>query len=876
MNITQEPIAIIGMAAIFPQAKNLHEYWENIINNINSITDIDFNPLEFGFSAVQQALTDAGSNNLLNTGIILDVSEKLITLQIASQIAEHLEFGGINCVVDTSLVALKMAISELNEYRSDMMITGSFDKGIEIIVLKRLKDAKQDGNHIYAVIKGIGSAAHALQKSYEIAGFLPSSVSLIEESSNLIKITLALHHKIFPPQINTKTRPWISTDIPRRAAINVVGRTNFHVVLEEYKSEQHRPYRLHNTLASILLFERTPAQLLERCLTVQAQLQFETGVQDYAKLITPSKFLKIPSPCARVGFISHSLGEARELLQIIIDFLKNKATIESWEHPRGIYYRKKGIDSKGKVVALFSGQGSQYLNMGREIALNFPLLRQTYAEMDKLIPISNVVFPVSEKNQENLTLTENAQPAIGVFSVALYKILQQAGFKPNFVAGHSFGELTALWAAGVFHDEEYFFLVNSRSQAMAQPDQSNFDMGTMLNVTGEIKTIQRIVKKFPNISIANWNSNRQIVLAGSKQEIAKIQYTLEEEGYLVTLLPVSAAFHTTFVSHAQKPFTDSLNAVTFKRPKRAVYSNITGTAYPNNPEDIQQLLALQMLNPVHFKQEIDNIYAAGGYFFIEFGPKNILTQLVKNILEDKPHIAIALNPAQPRVTGRLTKKVICEIEGEKGKIIELSTDNISGSGASLVNVPVTWKVKQHIRIRLPAQKEKWLGSTIVWIHKKRAGIQFEITPAEQIKLQTLLVNEEQNEHEIIQDKDSDQQLREAILQLRVAGLHLKEYDPYQLEQPEQPELNVPLKGKLEKTSILKTENVENPDFVHQEYLKNMAEYSEKFFKLMAQLVEKKTTSPELLDTFKQSMTNFHENLAKTQDLHHQYLKKDLE
>ena len=85
-----------------------------------------------------------------------------------------------------------------------------------------------------------------------------------------------------------------------------------------------------------------------------------------------------------------------------------------------------------------------------------------------------------------LQRTENAQPAIGTFSLGLYKILQQAGFKPDFVAGHSFGELTALWAAEVLNDEDYFFLVQARGQAIASPADSNFDAGAMLAITGDI------------------------------------------------------------------------------------------------------------------------------------------------------------------------------------------------------------------------------------------------------------------------------------------------------------------------------------------------------------------------------------------------------
>jgi len=166
----------------------------------------------------------------------------------------------------------------------------------------------------------------------------------------------------------------------------------------------------------------------------------------------------------------------------------------------------------------------------------------------------------------------------------------------------------------------------------------------MLAVTGDMEKLPQLISHLTHIKVANWNSRQQVVLAGSKSEISKAQELLTKDSYSCTLLNVSGAFHTSFVGYAQKPFAQAVKTVKFHQPKIPVFSNVTGNVYPENPELIGQTLAEHMLNPVLFKQEIENIYAAGGYCFVEFGPRQVVTNLVKNILGDRPHLAVALNP----------------------------------------------------------------------------------------------------------------------------------------------------------------------------------------------------------------------------------------
>lgn len=898
------PIAIVGMASLFPQARTLRDYWENIINKTDCITDvpethwnvddyydpnprtskdktyckkggfiphIDFNPMEFGLPPnilevtdvsqllslviAKEAMEDAGYGlskefNREKVGVILGVAmarnlgiplsarlqypvwekvlkssgisdsdtEKIIEKMqaayikwdenafpgmlaniVAGRIANRLNLGGINCVVDaacaSSFAALKMAISELVEHRSDMMLTGGVDtdnsitayisfsktpavtpgekvrpfdaqsdgmmlgEGIGIIVLKRLEDAERDGDKIYAVIKGIGTSSDgryksiyaprqegqitALRRAYEDAGFEASTVGLVEAhgtgtmagdptefaslreyfgeenprrqyialgsvksqightkaaagAASIIKTSLALHHKVLPPTINvtepnpklnienspfylnTQTRPWVrgQGEAPRRAGVSSFGfgGTNYHVVLEEYTGKASTNLRVHNTPYEILLDATTPGELLTACRDAIASLQSAQGQVKFIELVEAGKSKEIPLNSARVGFVAQSATEACKYLEIAVSQLQSQANAESWEHPQGVYYRKSGVQLKGKVVALFSGQGSQYLEMGRELVMNFPVMRDLYGYMDSLLlkdnmrPLSEVVFPPpvfndTEKANQSVTLqrTEYAQPAIGMMSAGLYKVLGTAGFKPDFVAGHSFGEITALWAAGVFSDAEYCALVKARGQAMAPPQDPDYDAGAMLAVKEDWSAIESLVKPFPLVSVANLNSPRQVVLAGPTEEITKVRQVLVEKGFAAVLLPVSAAFHTSLIAFAQKSFAIALKETEFKTQQITAFSNVTAHPYPQDPQKIKQILETHLASPVLFKQQIENLYNAGGYCFVEFGPRRILTNLIQDILGERPHIAVALNPSDRKNSDRSLREAAVQL-----------------------------------------------------------------------------------------------------------------------------------------------------------------------------------------------------------------------
>jgi acyl transferase domain-containing protein/acyl carrier protein len=897
------PIAVVGMASVFPKARDIRQYWENIIGKVDCITDVpsnrwriedyydpdpkkpdktyckrggfipdvNFDPLAYGLPpnilevtdvsqllaliVAEQALADGGYLNASasvreRTGVILGVvggSMQLLTpltarLQypvwervlkssglngketqqiiekmklayvgwdensfpgwlgnvIAGRIANRLDLGGINCVVDaacaSSLAAVEMAISQLVQGQCDMIITGGVDvdnsaliymsfsktpafsksqhpspfdaeadgmiagEGLGMVVLKRLEDARRDGDRIYSIIRSIGTASDgkhksiyaprwegqvkALERAYAQAGITSSSVGLIEAHgtgtmagdacefqaldhvfkgaggsrssialgsvksqightkaaagvAGLIKAILALHHKILPPTIhvnnpspkfhmetsplylNTEARPWLKVQgsEPRRAGVSAFGfgGTNFHLVLEEHETEQHQPYRLHQSAQAVLLWAKTPEELLSRCTEVLSGLTSDAR-QYFAELVRASESQVLMPEVARVGFVADNPEQAQDLLRTTIEQLRTLRQEPSWEHPQGIFYRRSGMNTQGRVVALFSGQGSQYLEMGKELACNFPLVREAYSQLDQvfkqddLSPVSQVVFPTPvfdeaarEVQTKALKNPIYAQGAIGAFSIALYRLLQRAGFKADFAAGHSFGELTALWAADVLSDRHYLDLVKARGQAMALPNKVDFDPGAMLAVKGDLTLIKKAIHAYKKLSIANFNAPNQVVLAGASHEIAQAQTALAEQGYEVVPLSVAAAFHTPLVAYAQVPFSKCVASTPFNPAQMPVYANSTGKPYPPDPESIRKHLESHITHPVRFCDEIENIYAAGGDIFIEFGPKNVITNLVKNILADRPHIAVALNPNRKQNSDRQLREAVVHL-----------------------------------------------------------------------------------------------------------------------------------------------------------------------------------------------------------------------
>ncbi|MBB5016759.1 acyl transferase domain-containing protein/NADP-dependent 3-hydroxy acid dehydrogenase YdfG [Chitinivorax tropicus] len=496
-------------------------------------------------------------------------------------------------------------------------------------------------------------------------------------AASMMKVALGLYHKVLPPTINVKqpskelalegspfyvntdSKPWFRpvSQAPRRAALSAFGfgGTNYHAILEEYQPEQRATYRLNRRPEVVLLQADSPDALLVQGQAMLTAWQGKEGLTAFRQHQLSSTGQAVPTSAARLAFAAEGLAQAIQLLGEALKQLSNKPD-QDWEHPLGIYYKPFAKASMGRVVALFPGQGAQYVSMAREVVNDYPIVRQTIEMLDQvahgqgLSPLSGVMFPppaFSEATQneqmQQITRTSRAQPAIGAISAGYFKLLQGMGLQPDFFAGHSYGEVAALWAAGALTDQDFVRVSLARGAAVEASSEG--DMGAMLAAAMSEEQAETLLQQFPALIVANFNSPEQLVLGGASAVVQQALAFLNERKIRAQMLPVAAAFHTPFVEHACVPFQADLADIAFQTPQGKVYSTATAETHDSNPAAIKQALVKQLISPVRFTQTIEQIHAAGGDLFVEIGPKGILGKLVGDILKGKPHSVVSVNPA---------------------------------------------------------------------------------------------------------------------------------------------------------------------------------------------------------------------------------------
>ena len=530
-------------------------------------------------------------------------------------------------------------------------------------------------------------------------------------AAGLIKAALAIYHRSFPPTIkikrpnpkmsieespfylSTELRPWVTRDgRPRRAGVSSFGfgGSNFHAVLEEHQATLPA-VAWDGCVQIIAMSADNPDGLigqLDDWLAAVCEEQFDSAAFAYKAAGSRQAFSSADEH--RLVFVVDAdadinllLQQAREKLAAVtgVSVDENKNLSPSLcgtgvppvsPPPRRRCHKDPGVDSEdwrlpnvfygrgrpaGKVAFFFSGQGSQYVGMGRELACTFPEVLDTLAEADAVADVgvgdearwlSDVIYPspaFSEESRERqaaaLRRTDVAQPAIGAVSLGMHRVLERFGIKPDLVAGHSYGELTALCVAGRFDAETLHRLSRLRGRLMAEGEG---DRGTMLAVSAPLEELTKLVEEERlDVVIANRNAPTQGILSGDRDVIGRAMQACQARGFATKLLPVSGAFHSRLMENAVGPFRQALEAVAFEAGAIPVFANTTGEAYPEEEAAARLLLGQQLIKPVDFISEVENLYHAGARTFVEVGPRAVLTGLVQSVLGGRPHQAIAFD-----------------------------------------------------------------------------------------------------------------------------------------------------------------------------------------------------------------------------------------
>jgi len=514
--------------------------------------------------------------------------------------------------------------------------------------------------------------------------------------ASMIKIAKALHHKVLPPTIgvtvpnpscdfenspfyiNSEVRPWIHADNEageekhqRRAGVSAFGfgGTNFHCVLEEYEPacalkeepcKPHWPAELFMLSAPARMdMVKSVQQLLEQVKRAQADADanLPSGFTRFAYKEFSKAQMKASAKAAanacRLTVVAEGYDDLVEKLKRAQSDLLSPQKLE-FKDPRGIFFKEKTeADTTGKIAFLFPGQGSQQTNMLRDLSIAFPAVRKAFEEADKALQgvlprsLASYIFPPpafdkesQEKYLQELTDTRIAQPAVGAAGIAAFQLLSQLGIKADCTAGHSYGEYVALCAAGAMSVKDLIRISELRGRLLTAKVENN---GTMAAVTAERHEVEKLLSTMAGITLANINAPNQCVISGDKDAVIDAVSAFKNQKIAARTISVSQAFHSQYMEHAKEPLKQALQAIAMSAPRIPAYSNTDAGTYSNSTDEIVNRLAEHIVKPVDFVSQIKRMQADGAYYFIEVGPGSVLTNLTSSILQDTPHLAVAID-----------------------------------------------------------------------------------------------------------------------------------------------------------------------------------------------------------------------------------------
>jgi len=615
--------------------------------------------------------------------------------------------GGVNLILlpDTSIILSKIrALSPDGRCKTFDASGDGYGRGegCGMIVLKRLTDAKEDGDNILAVIKGSaanhdgrssgmtvpnGLAQQAvIRQALLDAGIEPSEVSYIEAHGtgtslgdpiemralddvfckdrgenqklivgsvktnighleaaagigSLIKVILSLHHGEIPPHLHfnnpnphipwkdlpisipTKLMPWPGTRGQRVAGVSSFGfsGTNVHLIVQE------APERKHITAE----FER-PLHLLT--LSAKNERALYRLVRRYLSHIRNNASESISDICFTANLGRNHFGHR---LAIVADSLKQISErlelADSGQESSGIL--RNNIPERvqrNKIAFLFTGQGSQYLGMGRELYETQPTFRKVLDECNELLrphlkwPLIPTLYPepgMEREKEKLLNQTAFTQPALFAVEYALATLWRSWGIEPSAVMGQSVGEYVAACISGVFSLEDGLRLIAERGRLM----QSLPSGGQMIAVFADERKVSEAIASYENtVSIAGLNGPENTVISGLGADVQKIVEKFEAKGVICRPLVVSHAFHSPLLEPILDEFEKAAAEISYSKPRIKLIGNLTGEVIRADEAGQPAWWRKHMRESVNFSKSIQTLHRQGCGIFLEIGPHPVL------------------------------------------------------------------------------------------------------------------------------------------------------------------------------------------------------------------------------------------------------------
>ena len=575
-----------------------------------------------------------------------------------------------------------------------------WSEGCGILLLKRLSDARRDGDPILALVRGTAvnqdgrsqgltapngpAQERVIRRALRQSGLQPADIDAIEahgtgtrlgdpiearalsavfapgrapdrpvylgsSKSNLahtqaaagvagvMKIVLSLLHETLPRTLHAEepsphikwedsglrllqqARPWPRGARTRRAGVSSFGisGTNAHLVLEEAPPAPAAVAVPASATTLLLLSGKSEGALNQaaRRLGAHAQAHPELGLEDLARGLATTRTHFPQRAAAAVS--------SRAALDDVLTALSRGET------PAGVL--RGAARPRGKRAFLFTGQGAQRLGMGKDLYDAFPVFRQALDAVCDVLdrrssrPLRSVMWAeTASPDAELLQRTAYAQPTLFALEVALYRLCESLGMTPDFLIGHSVGELAAAHVAGVLDLADACALVAARGQLMDRLP----DGGAMVSVeTSETEALTALVPYAGTVAIAAVNGQRSVVLSGVEADVLALAALFAARGVKIRRLAVSHAFHSPLMEPMQTEFQTVARAIAHHPARLPIISTVTGELAGGELLAADYWVA-QVRRPVRFAAAVRSALAAGADTFLELGPKPTLLGLV--------------------------------------------------------------------------------------------------------------------------------------------------------------------------------------------------------------------------------------------------------